>query len=190
MQPTATLFPPEAKRRLRRRLALVAVFAGLVLTAAACGGGSSGSDASSGQGVGGGSGRSSQSQTAAAAGLKYAECMRSHGVTNFPEPGANGGPQQGGPINLTSPQYLAGSKACAHLAKGGTGNAPAPSPQNQARALKYSECMRSHGVTNFPDPNSSGEFTLGPVGGSGIDPNSPQYQSAAQACQSLMPGLP
>lgn len=118
--------------------------------------------------------------------------MRSHGVTNFPEASASGGPQQGGPVNLSSPQYLAASKACAHLAQGGTGNAPAPNPQSQAQALKYAECMRSHGIASFPDPNSSGGFTLGggavgDSGGSGIDLNSPQFHSASQACQSFQP---
>jgi hypothetical protein len=46
--------------------------------------------------------------------------------------------------------------------------------------------MRSHGVSNFPDPNSKGQLLL-PQDGS-IDPSSPQFQSARQACQSLAPG--
>ena len=51
--------------------------------------------------------------------------------------------------------------------------------------LAFAKCMRAHGVPNFPDPNgSSGQ--LGP--NSGIDPNSPQFQSALNGrCQSLAP---
>jgi hypothetical protein len=44
--------------------------------------------------------------------------------------------------------------------------------------------MRSHGVPNFPDPNSKGQLLL-PADGS-VDLNS--LQSARQACQGLMPG--
>jgi hypothetical protein len=44
--------------------------------------------------------------------------------------------------------------------------------------------MRSHGVRNFPDPNSQGGFLMG----GDVDPNSPTFKSAMQACQSLLPG--
>jgi hypothetical protein len=49
--------------------------------------------------------------------------------------------------------------------------------------------MRSHGLANFPDPQTSGNgigLTIGK--NSGIDPNSPQFKSAQHACQSLLPG--
>jgi hypothetical protein len=42
--------------------------------------------------------------------------------------------------------------------------------------------MRSHGVINFPDPTAAGAFTPG-----NLDPNSPQYRAASQACRSLQP---
>ena len=49
--------------------------------------------------------------------------------------------------------------------------------------------MRSHGVPNFPDPTTGplGEQVLN-LGGTGIDPQSPTYQAASQACQKLFPG--
>jgi hypothetical protein len=40
--------------------------------------------------------------------------------------------------------------------------------------------MRSHGVPNFPDPNSSGQLDL-----SGVNPQSPAYQTAANDCKSF-----
>jgi hypothetical protein len=56
------------------------------------------------------------------------------------------------------------------------------------RGLKYSACMRSHGIANFPDPalgsNGDPQFTLSK--NSGIDPISAPFQSAQQACQPLM----
>ncbi len=48
--------------------------------------------------------------------------------------------------------------------------------------------MRGNGVPNFPDPTPGNTFspTSVPVG-SGIDPRSPAYRSAAQACADLYP---
>jgi hypothetical protein len=53
-------------------------------------------------------------------------------------------------------------------------------------ALKYSECMRSSGVPNFPDPNAGGGFVF--QTGSGIDPSSPTFQAAQATCSKLLPG--
>ena len=175
--------PVDHRRRMRRALALAGVLLAVAVLVTACGRSSSKDPKTGSPGAGSGA---NSSQSAADAGLKYAQCMRAHGVTNFPE--SDSGPQTGPPINLSSPQYLAAQKACASLAPKGGGNAPTQNPQNQAQALKFAQCMRAHGVPNFPDPGSNGGFNLGPAGGSGgLDPNSPQFQKASQACQSLMP---
>jgi hypothetical protein len=42
--------------------------------------------------------------------------------------------------------------------------------------------MRSHGVPGFPDPTSQGTFLP-----TGIDPHSPQVQSAMRTCHHLLP---
>jgi hypothetical protein len=52
-------------------------------------------------------------------------------------------------------------------------------------AAQFSACMRSHGVKNFPDPDSHGGISIG--SSSGIDPNSHAFQAAQQACQKLLP---
>jgi hypothetical protein len=51
------------------------------------------------------------------------------------------------------------------------------------QALKFSECMRSHGEPTFPDPAANGSFNLP----AGMNAESPQFQNAAKACQSLRP---
>jgi hypothetical protein len=51
--------------------------------------------------------------------------------------------------------------------------------------FQFSACMRSHGIANFPDPNSQGAIQVGP--GSGIDPRSPKFQAAQKACQKVLP---
>jgi hypothetical protein len=61
--------------------------------------------------------------------------------------------------------------------------AGSPSP-NAGPALEFSRCMRAHGVTNFPDP---------PAGSGGIqipnniNPKSPAFRSAQQACKQFLP---
>jgi hypothetical protein len=57
-----------------------------------------------------------------------------------------------------------------------------------AQAVKFSRCMRSHGVGAFPDPSGSGGFTIdGVVNGSSLDPNAPAFTQAISACKSLEP---
>jgi hypothetical protein len=46
--------------------------------------------------------------------------------------------------------------------------------------------MRSHGVTKFPDPSPDGNLLV--TGSSGIDPNSPLFQTAQRACAKYFPG--
>lgn len=56
----------------------------------------------------------------------------------------------------------------------------------KSAALQYAQCMRSHGVKNFPDPNSQGGFQIEP--GDGINPSS--YSAANQACRHYLSGEP
>jgi hypothetical protein len=88
--------------------------------------------------------------------------------------------------NPNDPQLQAAQRACANLLPASqqqttTGHF---TPQQVAQLLKYAKCMRSHGILNFPDPTSKG---LGAM--NGIDMNSPQFQSAAQTCQKLLPAI-
>ena len=75
----------------------------------------------------------------------------------------------------------------------GTGNSSATSGSNStasidAKALKFSECMRENGAGDFPDPDTSGSFTIdGVVNGSSLDPNSPAFEQALRACKDLEP---
>jgi len=59
---------------------------------------------------------------------------------------------------------------------------------NAQKAVKFAECMRSNGVSQFPDPGSSGKFTIdGVVNGSSLDPNAPAFKQAISACRDLEP---
>ena len=65
--------------------------------------------------------------------------------------------------------------------------APTLTPAQRAASLAYSACMRSHGVSNFPDPNSQGAIQIQGGPGSALDPNSAAFQNADKACQSKQP---
>lgn len=117
--------------------------------------------------------------------VAYAACIRSHGEPNFPDPNPNGGFNIS--INANDPRLLAAERACFRYAPGGGQGQTAGrnfTPSQVAQLLKYAQCMRGHGILNFPDPTSKGLGSL-----SGIDLNSPQFAAASQACQHLMPNV-
>ena len=61
----------------------------------------------------------------------------------------------------------------------------AASPPEEA--LEFAGCMRSHGITDFPDPSSGGGFVFHASAGM---TQSPQFQAAQKACQKYMPPGP
>jgi hypothetical protein len=84
--------------------------------------------------------------------LKFAQCMRSHGLPSFPDPGANGGIQINNGLNPQSPQFKSAQAACTKLLPGGGPRSAHPTSQAIAQTLHISQCMRRDGVSGFPDP--------------------------------------
>jgi len=198
-RPSVLAAGPDPRRRWRRRgsALLGAALFGIALLAAACSSGpsnpgvagsasSSPSGSSSANPASSGSGSDSSRQTAL---LAYAQCMRAHGVTNFPDPNSQGGflfQGNGGP-NPDNPTFQAAQKAC-------RSKIPAPTKAQQEQmtqnALKMSECMRNHGIKDFPDPNISGghvSLKINGSPGSDLNPNNPQFQRAQNACSRYAP---
>ena len=122
-------------------------------------------------------------------------CMRANGVSGFPDP--REGPGGGGVgfpggffvgsnesivvmgTPFSGPAVAHAEKICRqYLPPGGPGPA-VPESRRQA-AIANAECMRTHGVPNFPDPTfSGGQFNPG-LGA--INPESPAFKHAAAAC--------
>jgi hypothetical protein len=126
-------------------------------------------------------------------GAKFASCMRSHGVPNFPDPNSQGaitfGSSSG--INPNSPKFQAAQQVCQKLLPNGGQPSPAEQAKAQQAMLAFSACMRSHGVPTFPDPTFSAghaQLKIGGSPGSGLDPQSPKFQAAQKACQGNLPG--
>ena len=58
----------------------------------------------------------------------------------------------------------------------------------QEQAVKFAECMRDNGVSEFPDPDASDGLTIdGVVNGSSLDPSAPAWEEAIRACKDLQP---
>jgi hypothetical protein len=143
---------------------------------------------------GGGGGGGTSTTAARDAAVKYSQCMRQHGVANFPDPQPDGGMLlKAGPgtgINPESPQFKAAQKACQKLSpKAGAHFDRARAQQMQEAALKFAQCMRSHGV-DFPDPKFEDGGAKMTFGGPGINPNDPKFKAAQQACAKSLPKGP
>ncbi len=172
--------------RLRQAVLLTAAMACTVLVTAC--GGSSGAHITS-------AGGSAAGSSAASSGLAYSQCMRSHGLKNFPDPTSSGGINitAGSGIDPSSPQYAKAQQACQSLMPGA--GTTAQQEQNYTADLKYAKCMQAHGVL-IPDPKAPGtgpetqgnsNHGSGTSGTNGVNPDSPQFISASKACQGLLP---
>jgi hypothetical protein len=129
--------------------------------------------------------------------VDFAVCMRAHGLTNFPDPSS--GPGGGvslvpAGIDTSAPAFKRAISACNRLLPG-LGSHRGPSAQAISQLLQFSRCMRSHGVTGFPDPTT--RPPLSPAGYSlvvrrggaylavpaAISTSSPGYKRARSACR-------
>ena len=160
------------------RWLLAPAVAAAVLALAACGsGGGPIASAQTGSGPGPGA-------------VAFAKCMRGHGVPEFPDPGGTPpagtsisilGSELPTTINVNAPAFQSALNTCMKQF-----NAAHPRPPltaaKKAAALKFSQCLRTHGVPHFPDP------AFPPGGGIALrtapdtDPTSPAFQHAQRVC--------
>ena len=126
------------------------------------------------------------SASEAADALKASRCMRLHGVPNFPDPilGGHFGFTADSGINPATPQYKAAYSYCATRYLHFRALPPAELARRNAAAVKYSACMRSHGASDFPDPDGQAAISL-PTDNYEHTPN---VQRAEGACKSLVTG--
>lgn len=159
-----------------RRLAATLTVGSVALALAACASGAGSSSAATGA-------------SDDSAGLAFAKCMRAHGFPHFPDPG---GPRPSDSsisilgvrlpptTDIRAPAFQSGLHFCMKKATGGH-PPPALSAAQRAQALQFARCVRAHGIQAFPDPVfRDGRIALGI--GSGVDPNSPAFRHAEQAC--------
>ncbi|MEV8634787.1 hypothetical protein AB0395_24340 [Streptosporangium sp. NPDC051023] len=167
----------------------------LVLALAACGAGSASGAGAGADGIAGASGGTAKPSASASgsapadrrdAQLKFAQCMREHGV-DVPDPEADGRMIIRQPKGGDEAKTEKAMQECQHFMKdavGGKGG-PASDPKARDQMLKYAQCMREHGV-DMPDPDANGRFRVHlPGGGDGEQ----KVKKAQEACKEFAPGL-
>jgi hypothetical protein len=165
----------------------------LVVIVAGCSGGSkaptaatAGSQPTTSAAPAGGSGSSGATPLAEA--VAYSQCVRSHGVPNFPDPvqtpsGGYGYRTPG--IDPNSAAFQGALQACKALPSPWNSTGQQLSTAQQQAWLNWAKCIRAHGLPDFPDPTFSGSE----VRDSGVSSNSPPLQSAMDACKPQRPSV-
>ena len=120
----------------------LAALALVALIGAGCG-----SNPAAGTGTSGTGGK--QKLTARDKGVKFAECIRAQGVADFPDPDANGEFQYG--VSVSPAVWQQATSACKGLQPPGALSSKR-TPKQQSASLKFAQCIRDHGVKDFPDP--------------------------------------
>jgi hypothetical protein len=137
----------------------------------------------------------------------YSACMRSHGVPDYPDPDSSGQlPKTDAHLlGVSSSQYQDARQTCRHrLPTGGSLQqqetqcmensdcTPALGQQILTADRKLAQCMRSHGVPDFPDPTndgSGGPFSnISKVGISDATSHAPWFETKLDECGRLVVG--
>jgi hypothetical protein len=127
--------------------------------------------------------------------MKFAACMRDHGVRKFPDPDGSGGLTidevlNGSSLDPDTPAWKQAIGACKDLEPAGfTGHRR--SAQQQEFALRFAQCMRDNGVKDFPDPTNDGPLIdtnrIPSAAGRGAL-NIPGFQATVQKCRDALAG--
>jgi hypothetical protein len=131
-------------------------------------------------------------QQAQDAQLAFAKCMREQGV-DMPDPSPDErGLRLVAPEGVSPEQMREAQEACRHHLE--AIEPPELSEEQQEEfkeaALAHARCMREHGI-DMPDPTfgegGGARIRIGP--GSGIDPDSPEFREAQEACRDELPRM-
>ncbi|MGO9750392.1 MAG: hypothetical protein ACLP8S_08060 [Solirubrobacteraceae bacterium] len=124
--------------------------------------------------------------------VAFSKCMRGHGVSGFPDPGAVANPGEnsiGGipipsTINPSSPAFKTAQNACQALfsARFSRQGKPSLTASQKVSLIALSQCMRTHGVPAYPDPTfpANGGISIG--FGPGVNAQSPAFKQARATC--------
>jgi hypothetical protein len=168
---------------MRRRPGSLTALALVALIGAGCGSAESGST------------NTSKTATNREKAMRFAECMRDNGVTEFPDPNAAGeltidGIANRSSLDTNTAAFKQAISACRDLEPPGfTGHTR--SAQQQKHALEFAQCMRDNGVKDFPDPTRDGpliDTTRIPSAAGRGARSIPGFQAAMQKCTAIYSG--
>ena len=141
--------------RKRRPLAALVLVTLISLISAGCGSSApvgtassasvAGSSSSTGSASNGGNTNATKREKA----VKFAECVRAHGVPHFPDPDTSGSFNFG--VDVSAEVFTNAVNACKALQPPGSLSSKR-SPRQQSAALRFAQCVRANGVPDFPDP--------------------------------------
>jgi hypothetical protein len=192
---------PDRRRLGGLKIALLITLMGaLALPATGCGSASGG-----GSSTGSGGPTNAEGSTTSASAVAYSACVRSHGVPSYPDPDSSGQlpKTDAGQLGVSSAQYAAAQRACRHLLPTGgslqqqeyqcmqnSDCPPALVQQMMSADRKLAQCMRSHGVPNFPDPTNGGSggpwFNISSVGISDAASHTRRFIAKLNECGRLV----
>lgn len=120
--------------------------------------------------------------------MPFVNCMRSHGLPSFPDPGSRAFKNA---FDTNFPAFKSAYTACGHLQPGdGPPNQnPAHSHGQITALLAFAHCLHIHGFPKFPDPNSSGRITHRMVANAGINLHQPAVLRIGDVCVSVTHGV-
>jgi hypothetical protein len=173
---THTKSAPTPLRRARRPLAALAL-------AALIGSGCSTLAAQAGADPDGGAGTSPADRAQA---TRYSACMRANGVADFPDPNAEGHILYGG-VSVPEAVWVKAVDACRGLEPTGWSSKAQRTPEQQDAALRFADCVRDHGVPDFPDPATAQAplIDTSKMRGGVSARSIPELRPAVQACHDL-----
>jgi len=120
------------------------------------------------------------------AALEFSQCMRAHGVSDYPDPGPGGEVTfNNSDVNPSSPAFQAAQRTCQNYSSAGTPTGQVLT-QDLDHLLRYAKCMRSHGMISFPDPVLRSGLPPG-FDFTNMDLTSPAFLAADHVCHSLLP---
>jgi hypothetical protein len=141
---------PDARtmKRTLWPLAALALVALISLISAGCGSNASSETGTASSAATASSG-ANKKLTARDKAVKFAECIRAHGVSDFPDPNAKNQFEYG--VSVSGAVWNKATTACKDLQPPGTLSGKRTTKQ-QSAALRFAQCVRDNGVKDFPDP--------------------------------------
>jgi hypothetical protein len=123
---------------------------------------------------------------------RFARCVRSHGVPNFPNPAVAPHAYKDA-FSTQSAPFAAAYRTCGHLLPPGSQHHNQDSPQRThaqvVALLAFAHCLRGHGYPSFPDPTTAGQLTREMLAKAGIDLHDTAVVRAADACTVVTHGV-
>jgi hypothetical protein len=206
--------PRRARPPAIRIAAAILTTAALALFTAACSSPSSADPGSAGTGSPAAAGPASSTPAAGSTAgstagssattqsvVAYSQCMRANGVPKYPDPDSAGRLPKGdaSAFDVSNSTYQAAQRTCQHLLPTSgsfdelshqciqAGDCPPALVQQMLTAdRKFAQCMRSHGVPNWPDPtldpNGAPVFKVSAAGITHTQTHSPPMENTIMAC--------